>query len=309
MFDQNSKPTISNHTLSVAPIMGVIESPSGDITIISNDSLATTISLSGKELRSAKLFEDAKILSFNEYEDQIWLTTSNEKIYVLASDLSIKSEFNLDEPAVSVAPLEDRSGVVISYFNDDKNESWFEYRGLIGFEVIASGFYGPNLKIVSSVAFHYEGTLYVACCSKKKLCLLKQSGNELLLIHEHSAEGDDMELNFSQLLSKSKRFLIDNLTGVIKTELNPEKYMERICFFRNDEAKHGAIAKRDKWVAFLNPDLLKLINYDTKISYKFDTAYSNPSYVKILQYHVVCAYSSEISIYDFRTNSMKFIVD
>jgi hypothetical protein len=309
MFDQCSNPIISNCKISANQIAGIIEKPDGNIALLSSDAVAYTVSLSGQILESVKLFNDVEILSFVEYGNEYWLTSSNNCIYVLESDLSIKNTYNLERAAVSVAPLEDRSGMIASYFDEATLKSSYEYRSLPDLKVLATGFYGPESPVVSSVAFFHENDIFLACCSKTELSLLKIENGEIVNLQHYRGRSEGRELNYSQLLSRSKRFLIDNMTGGVKPELAPGKYMERICFFRNDEATHGAIAKRNNWVAFLNPNVLKLVNYDTKKSYKFETKSCNPSGVKVFKYHVVCAYQSEISIYDFRSHSMRFILN
>lgn len=309
MFDQCQNPTLNSLTIPATQIAGIIEKSDGNIALLSYDSCAYTINISGEILGSQQLFNGAKALSFVEYEDGYWITTSDHRIYVLNPDLSIKKQFTLDMNAVSVAPIEDRGGIIISYFDESLQKSSYEYRSLPDFLVKATGFYGPENPVISSVAFSYNDDLYLACCSKTELSLLKVENGEIINLQHYSERTEGRELNYSQLLAESKRFLIDNMTGRVKPELEPTAYMEKICFFRNDEATHGAIAKRDNWIAFLNPASLKMVNYDTKISYKFETQYKKPSHVKILKYHVICTYTDEVTIYDFRRPSLKFIMD
>ena len=309
MFDQCQKPTFNNFTVPANKIAGIIEEPTGNVVLLSSDSIAYSISLKDEILDSIQLFNGTKILSFVEYEKEYWITTSDSHIYVIRPDLTIKKQFSIDKNAVSVAPLEDRTGLIISYFDESTQKSSYEYRSLPDFKVIATGFYGPESPVVSSVAFPYEGDLFLACCSKAELSLLKVEKGEIVNLQHYSGRTEGRELNYSQLLAESKRFLIDNMTGRVKPELAPAAYMEKICFFRNDEATHGAVDKRDNWIAFLNPSTLKLVNYDTKKSYKFETKYQNPGHVKILKYHVICAYTNEVTIYDFRRQSLKFIME
>tara|TARA_B100001971_G_scaffold213155_1_gene245581 strand:+ start:173299 stop:174228 length:930 start_codon:yes stop_codon:yes gene_type:complete len=309
MFDQCQDPTIKSINVPVKQIKGIIESPNGNTILISNNAMAITIDLDGNILNSGQLLPSTEILSFVEYEEEFWFTTADKHIYVINSDLQITQSFSLDYVATSVAPLEDRSALVISYFDQQTNQSFFEYRSLPELNILATGFYGPKTPIISSVAFKHDGHIFLACCSKSELSLLKVQGQELINIQSYSEESEGRELNYSQLLAESKRFLVDNMTGRVKADLEPSKYMEKLCFFRNEEATHGAIAKRDNWIAFLNPNQLKMVNYDTKESYKFQTKLDNPNIVKVLKYHVICVYDNVLSIYDFRKQSLKFIMD
>ena len=307
MFDKYENPTLTNTTIPEAKIAGIIEKPDGNIALISNNSIAYIVNLDGDILESIKLFKDVATISFAEYEDEYWITTSDNYIHVLKSDLSIKESFLLDQNAVSVAPLIDRSGMIISYFDESNQKSSFEYRSLSDLKILATGFYGPDLPVISSVAFTYDDSIFLACCSKTDLSLLRVSNGEICGVQHHSGRSEGRELSYSQLLADSKQFLIDNMTGRVKTELAPSAYMDKVCFFRNDEATHGAIGKRDNWVAFLNSKSLKLVNYDTKRSYKFETKYHNPSNVKVLKYHVICTYTDQMTIFDFRPPSIHFI--
>ncbi len=309
MFNQCQYPTLTNFTIPAKKVAGIIEMPDSNIALISNDSVAHITNLHGEVLETKELLKDIEIISFVEYENEYWITTSDNHIYVLHSDLSIQSKFALNQTAVSVAPLEDRAGIVISYFDESNQKSSYEYRTLPDFNVKATGFYGPDSPVISSVAFTYEEVIYLACCSKTELSLLKVKDGEVVNLQHYSGRTEGRELNYSQLLAESKRFLIDNMTGRVKPELAPAAYMEKVCFFRNDEATHGAISKRDNWLAFLNPSTLKLVNYDTKKSFKFKTEHENPTGVKVLKYHVICLYSNQVVIYDFRNQALKFIQD
>lgn len=309
MFAQCPNPCITDYKLPNGHIIGITETTNGDVYLVTENALVYKMNVKGEILEKYSFLENVKILSFCEYEDQIWITTSDKKIYIASLDFEIQNSFELDKPAVSVAPLFDRSGVIISYFDDSNNESSFEYRSFSNLEIKATGFYGPKNCIISSVAFYHEGELYLACCSKKELCLLKKKKREMVLIQEHSEDSGYGDLTFSQMITVAERFLVDNMTGTIKTELTPQKYMERVCFFRNSEAIHGAIAKKDNWVAFLNPNELKLIDYNTKRSYKFEAKYHEPAFVKILKNFVICAYTDTVLFYDFRSQSMRFIMD
>ena len=233
MFDQCQNPTINHFTIPVTKIVGIIERADGNITLLSSDSFAYTVDLCGEVLESKQLLNGAKILSFVEYENEYWLTSSDNHIYLLLPELSVKDRFKLDQTAVSVAPLEDRSGIVISYFDESKNKSSYECRSLPDFKVKATGFYGPDCPVISSVAFSFNEELYLACCSKTELSLLKVENQEIVNLQHYSGRTEGRELNYSQLLADSKRFLIDNMTGGVKPNLSPQKYMERICFFRN----------------------------------------------------------------------------
>ncbi len=305
MFDQNKSPSVKDLFSSDDPIIGIVEVSPNQIGIVLRDSTIKIINPNGDKIRSFQILKDDHILSFSDYGERLWITTLNRKAYQLDKNFNIEREISLSHKATSLAPLEDGTGIILSYHDGER--SWFEHRSLVCGEVLSNGHYGPEYEIISSVAFHSNEVLYFVCCSEHEMCLMKETEEGLVNVQLYSEESGDGELNFSQLLRRSKRFLVDNMTGGIKTSIDPEKYMKRICFMRNDSATNGAIDARDHWVAFLNPNELKIINYNTKKSVKFQTTIARPWHVKILKHQVVCSDVTEAWIFDFRSQSMHFI--
>ena len=304
MFDKNSKPNISTCSMPASPTT-IFEAPDGGLIVLAKNGFVYSAGPTGKITSSKNLLCDEDILTFKDYEDMIWISTSKNNIYVITSDLEIKNHFHVNASVNSIAPLEDGSSVVLSCSEDGKN--WLEYRKLPSFEIVGTCKLASDLPVISSAAFIYRKKMHFACCSKKGLHLYKETKKGIVHALEHSSP--DGDVHFSQLLSRSKRFLIDNMTGLIKTDLRPDKYIRQICFFRNFSAEHGAINQKENWIAFLNPSVLKMIDYSTMQTHKFDTPEKEPSFVKILNHRVVCGYGPNLYIYEFRPNSVRFIME
>jgi hypothetical protein len=305
MFDKNSKPTIIHINMPGSPTAGIIETPDGNLVVLSKNGSVYTINLAGEILSTRILLRDEEIFSFNDCETLIWVSTSKNNIYTLSPSFEILSHFKVESPVTSIAPIQDGSGLVLSYFESGK--SWLEYRSLPDFKIISTCIRVSDLPIVSSVAFIYRKKMHFACCSKKGLHLYKETKKGIVYVREHSSTGG--EVNFSQLLLRSKRFLVDNMTALVKTDLRPDRYVGKICFFRNFCAEHGAINQKNNWIAFLDPSVLKMIDYNTKETYKFETLEKKPSFVKILTHRVICGYDSNLYVYEFRSNSIRFIME
>jgi hypothetical protein len=307
MFDQNKKPKVKTIFNSDERIVGIIDISEGRIGIILNDSTVKIVNSNGDELNTLKLFDNDSILSFIDYNSEIWITTKNRKLCKFTDQLQLEESFALEEQVTSVAPLGDRSGVVLSYY--DGKSTYFEHRSLPGFDIISKGYYGPHNSIISSVAFFDNDELYLACCAEDELALIREEGDGMVNIQSFCDESGDGELRFSQLLARSKKFLIDNMTCGVKESISPEKYMGRICFMRNGSATHGAIDVQDHWVVFLNPDCLKINNHLTQKSVSFETTISKPWHVKILKYQILCSDGFNIQVWEFRSNSLHFIIE
>lgn len=305
MFSKNSKPKVSSFFMPATPTAAIFEAADGSFTVLAKNGFVYFVNPAGTITSSKELLSDEEILSLKTYDDTVWVSTSKNNIYAITSDLKIKSHFQVNASVTSIAPLENGTGIILSYFKDEKG--WLEYRSLPNFEIISQCKLKHNLPILSSAAFIYRKKVHFACCSKKGLHLYKETKKGIDHALEYSSTGG--EVNFSQILSRAKRFLIDNMTALVKTDLRPDKYMDKICFFRNFQAEHGAIDQKENWIAFLNPSVLKMIDYSSRETYKFETPEIAPSFVKILNHKVVCGYGENLYIYEFRQNSIRFIME
>lgn len=305
MFSKNAKPKVSSLSMPATPTAVIFETADGGFSVLAKNGFVYFITPSGALASSKEVLHEEEILSFKTFDKSVWVSTNKNNIHLFDFDLQIKATFSVSAPVTSIAPLEDGSGLILSYFENDAG--WLEYRSLPDFKIMSTCKLKHDLQVISSVAFFYRKALHVACCSKKGLHLYKKTKKGLWRYREHSSTGG--EINYSQVLSRAKRFLVDNMTGLIKTDLHPDKYMDKVCFFRNFEAEHGAIDQKENWIAFLNPTVLKLIDYSTRVTHKFDTPETAPTFVKILNHKIVCGYGEKLAIYEFRQNSIRFIME
>ena len=305
MFSKNAKPQISPLSMPAIPTAIIFEDPSGGFSVLAKNGFVYFVNSSGVITNSKEVLDAEEILSFKTFKNDVWVSTNKNNIYSLNSNFQVQSQFKVDAPVTSIAHLEDGSGLILFYFKNC--EGWFEHRSLPDLKTISTSKLKHALPVISSGTFVYRRKLHVVCCSKKGLYLYTQTKKGLWLALTHTSAGG--EINFSQVLLRANRFLVDNMTSLIKTDLRPYAYMNKACFFRNFEAESGAIDQNENWIAFLNPASLKLIDYNGKKSYKFETPETTPAFVKILNHKILCGYGDKLYTYEFRQNSIRFIME